>query len=642
MDGSSTPFSHTRSAGGSCRSCSWTRPASRRTAQRPGRPIPACSVFRGPERQSPFFDAETTSPRRLAAPARRRRWRMADSPRIAVLGVVAGSLIAWNWIRLEDPPHVGQAVVMVVIAFLPAFGRGLRSRLGLAAVALVLAAGNAFDVGFGLHAPGRMISRFSSGFAEFYDVPLPFAPGTHPHMHGAILLGVFVFSAAVVLAVVSLRMGWAVIALMVGAGWPATLLAGHELLRGSAILIGALMLLAGVRDRPRGLGAATAAGVAVVLVGVFASGSPALARRAILNWQTWSLNSPQTKPVDVSYVWSSDYSGLNFPRKKTVVLRIKAPRRSQYWRVTELANMVDGRWKEQSVLGESPQLGGPGLVPAAARGEANWIEQHVTVGALRDTRLPAAEAPVSFDVSRLGAVDYDRAGVVYLARGLRRDDSYTAWSYEPQPTPKELSRSKPIYPPAIAEGKEYLEVELGAWVPPFAAAGRDEAVAQLFKHDDQVRPSLPLEQMARRVAGGARSPYAAAVALESWFRTGGGFSYSQHPPRTKGKPVLVDFVTRTRSGYCQHFAGAMALMLRYLGVPARVAAGFSSGKWENDEWVVTDHDAHEWVEVWFRGWGWVPFDPTPSRGGVSGAYSASSRAFDPVAAALVLAGKEGL
>jgi hypothetical protein len=86
----------------------------------------------------------------------------------------------------------------------------------------------------------------------------------------------------------------------------------------------------------------------------------------------------------------------------------------------------------------------------------------------------------------------------------------------------------------------------------------------------------------------------------------------------------------------------MALMLRYLGVPARIAAGFSSGRYDNGEWTVTDHDAHEWVEVWFRGWGWVPFDPTPSRGGVAGAYSASSRAFNLAVAAAILAGKDGL
>jgi hypothetical protein len=90
-------------------------------------------------------------------------------------------------------------------------------------------------------------------------------------------------------------------------------------------------------------------------------------------------------------------------------------------------------------------------------------------------------------------------------------------------------------------------------------------------------------------------------------------------------------VTRGKEGYCQHFAGAMALMLRMLGIPARVAAGFTSGSYDDDNgprWTVTDHDAHAWVEVWFDGWGWLPFDPTPGRGQLGGSYSTSSLSAD--------------
>jgi hypothetical protein len=167
---------------------------------------------------------------------------------------------------------------------------------------------------------------------------------------------------------------------------------------------------------------------------------------------------------------------------------------------------------------------------------------------------------------------------------------------------------------------------------------------QLFSGPYPIAAYQPLYDTALRVAGGAKSPYAATVALESWLRTGGGFVYDQHPPQSSDAPALVYFVTRTHRGYCQHFAGAMALMLRYLGIPARVAAGFSSGSYDkgSGEWTVTDHNAHEWVEVWFRGWGWVPFDPTPGSGGLAGGYSSSSKAFDAAAAASVLAGKNGL
>ena len=121
---------------------------------------------------------------------------------------------------------------------------------------------------------------------------------------------------------------------------------------------------------------------------------------------------------------------------------------------------------------------------------------------------------------------------------------------------------------------------------------------------------------------------AAAAALESWFRSTGGFRYTNHPPVFPDAP-LVGFVAQSRAGYCQHFAGAMALMLRYLGVPARVAVGFSSGTYQPKQgvWTVTDHDAHAWVEAWFRGYGWLPFDPTPSgrpgRGQLSAPYAAS-------------------
>ena len=144
------------------------------------------------------------------------------------------------------------------------------------------------------------------------------------------------------------------------------------------------------------------------------------------------------------------------------------------------------------------------------------------------------------------------------------------------------------------------------------------------------------------MAGGARSPYAAAVALEQWFRFGGGFVYDQHPPKPPaGVAPLEDFVAHTKRGYCQHFAGAMALMLRYLGIPSRVAVGFASGNYRHGEWVVSDRDAHTWVEVWFRGWGWVPFDPTPgAASGLAGSYSASSPSFDVTAATAVLAGKK--
>src|SRR3954447_24194081 len=559
--------------------------------------------------------------------------------RALLLGGVACIPILWNWMRLEDPSSAGRAAVLVLLALAPAAVLNERLRFAAAGAALVIAGGTAFHVPLGLHYPGRVAARFWNGFLEFYDVKLPFVPAQHPHMDGAILIAVFIFSAVAVLAVCERRPALAGTAVLIGAGWPATLLRGSDLLRGAGILAALLVLFAGLRKRPDVSGRAVLVGGAIVLAAVGAATSPALAKGEFLHWQTWDLHVPHVKPVSVSYVWSSDYSGLNFPHKTTVVLRIKAPKRPQYWRVTTLPYVVDGQWIDQPSFERS---GDAGLVPAAARDRSTWVEQQVTVEALRDNRPPAAEGPMAFDRSGLGPANFDSAGVAYLEHALHSGATYKAWSYEPEPTPQELARSRPVYPPAITLGRRYLELDPNQVAPTFGTPARGVVLGKRFARDGRLRTYKPLYETARSVAGGARSPYAAAVALDSWFRTGGGFTYNQHPPRTRGKPVLVDFVTHTRAGYCQHFAGAMALMLRYLGVPARAAAGFSSGTFQNGQWTVTDHDAHEWVEVWFRGWGWVPFDPTPSRGGVAGAYSASSRAFDPVAAALVLAGKEGL
>jgi transglutaminase-like putative cysteine protease len=190
-----------------------------------------------------------------------------------------------------------------------------------------------------------------------------------------------------------------------------------------------------------------------------------------------------------------------------------------------------------------------------------------------------------------------------------------------------LTRLEAEYPPAL---DRFLDLGRTR-VEPFGAAGRDGRVDALFA-DDRYAALWPYERLwseARRLRAGARSPYGAVVAIETWLRTTGGFTYDESPPPAGGLPPLAYFVAEGKRGYCQHFAGAMALMLRFLGIPARVAGGFTSGKRdENGVWTVTDQNAHAWVEVWFPGYGWLAFDPTPGRGSLAAAYSASSTAFN--------------
>ena len=92
------------------------------------------------------------------------------------------------------------------------------------------------------------------------------------------------------------------------------------------------------------------------------------------------------------------------------------------------------------------------------------------------------------------------------------------------------------------------------------------------------------------------------------------FRYVERPAQPPaGQAPLDYFLTQTHEGYCQHYAGAMALLLRMGGVPARVATGFCPGGYSSRKkaWIVRDTDAHAWVEVWFDKYGWVTIDPTP-------------------------------
>ena len=269
------------------------------------------------------------------------------------------------------------------------------------------------------------------------------------------------------------------------------------------------------------------------------------------------------------------------------------------------------------------------LAPEAARDESTWLEQRVEVRALVDDRLVAAGTPVSVEAPSLGTLFTFASGMVRAQRTLPRGTKYTVWSYVPDPAPAALQQAPARYPRAA---RRFIAL-WGRELPWFGAENRAQRVDAILEDPSYANLGAyrPLYERARRLTQGATSPYAAVLALESWLRQRGGFTYNERPPVTDGPP-LINFVTTSKAGYCQHFAGAMAVMARLLGIPARVAVGFTSGRLQDGAWVVNDHDAHAWVEVWFPGHGWVPFDPTPGRGTFSTSYSFASDSPETVAA----------
>jgi transglutaminase-like putative cysteine protease len=130
---------------------------------------------------------------------------------------------------------------------------------------------------------------------------------------------------------------------------------------------------------------------------------------------------------------------------------------------------------------------------------------------------------------------------------------------------------------------------------------------------------------AQRLSAGQTTQIGVVRNVLDYLRSPLNFTYSLSVPKTGPQP-LVTFLTDTHVGYCQHYAGAAALLLRLAGIPTRVAVGYATGTPGANGYVVRRSDAHAWIEVYFEGQGWVPFDATSSS-----AAAEVSQAVDPTA-----------
>ena len=117
-------------------------------------------------------------------------------------------------------------------------------------------------------------------------------------------------------------------------------------------------------------------------------------------------------------------------------------------------------------------------------------------------------------------------------------------------------------------------------------------------------------------AKGATTPYDQATAIQNFLRD--NYQYTLSPPTTpQGVDPLSFFLFRSKAGYCEYFASAMGDMLRSLGIPTRLVNGYGPGAYDStiNNFVVRGDDAHTWVESYFPGYGWIPFEPTPDTAG---------------------------
>jgi transglutaminase-like putative cysteine protease len=286
-----------------------------------------------------------------------------------------------------------------------------------------------------------------------------------------------------------------------------------------------------------------------------------------------------------------------------------------YWRLTSLDTFDGTTWVSSgSYSGFGTRL--PGTAPAAAR----TARATFTVQSLDSVWLPAQFDPISVEGVR--HVTYDPASDSLLTtQGTSDRMQYSVNSYQYLDT---LSASALEAAPPVSSGP---------------TVGRDL----------QLPASVggPITQLADTLTRGLTTEYAKALAIQNWLRSP-QFTYSLDPPSDgAGDAAIYNFLFVTRTGYCQQFAGAFAVLARAAHLPTRLAVGFATGQAAGaGTFQVRDKDSHTWPEVYFGPkYGWVPFEPTkgfdmPGTGGYSPTTGSSTGpgSVQPVAPSTTVAG----
>ena len=282
-----------------------------------------------------------------------------------------------------------------------------------------------------------------------------------------------------------------------------------------------------------------------------------------------------------------------------VVFTVDAPASTHryYWRSRVYERYTDGQWSPSADL-RITDRSAPIEVAMNSEvigGGRQSVRQRFTVGAASTRIYYAAPQPQRIEGhGRIDLIYTDKpantsmnVSVIRPLKLLRRGESYTVSSLLSTASAKELRRTSADYPEWVSGPNLYVGV-------------RNPRLLNL---------ALQIVNEA-----GASHPYDRAKAIEGWLRENIAYneSISAPPPGVDSVEWLLFDV---REGYCTYYATSMIVMLRHLGIPARLAAGFSQGTYDSDlqQYVVREREAHTWVEVYFPGYGWIEFEPTSAQ-----------------------------
>ena len=250
----------------------------------------------------------------------------------------------------------------------------------------------------------------------------------------------------------------------------------------------------------------------------------------------------------------------------------------RYLALTSLANFDGTRW---STLAEGVRTADGTLTDGPIGSET--VTDEITIKKLGGSLAPAVRSATAAawqgDRNMLWA---DQAGALFVDGGLEPGYTYQVTSVDNDPSPDQLRTA------SVTGAPNQVYYDLPAKFP------------------NSVRI------LASEVVADATTPYDKARALQDWFRT--TFKYSLTVQRGHSDDAILNFL-RIKEGYCEQFSATFAAMARSLGLPTRVMVGFTQGQLRSDGlYHVAGRHAHAWDEVWFDGYGWVLFDPTPGRG----------------------------
>jgi transglutaminase-like putative cysteine protease len=278
----------------------------------------------------------------------------------------------------------------------------------------------------------------------------------------------------------------------------------------------------------------------------------------------------------------------------------------QYFQTYVLDDLTDSGWnmfaQPESLAPVSPTLPSPpGLT------NNTWTTYvTTTVSISKDVGQDSMFAlPAPYPAARVdatGTVRADKSSLMVFDNGITLGGfTYSVTSLELDPAAQALAS---VPPPSHDIASHYLEVP----------ASYDL-----------------LRSLANDVVAGAKTPLAKAVALQEWLGgAGSGFTYTLSAPTVTNASGLSNFLKTSKSGYCQQFSFAMAVLARLVGIPSRIAYGFTSGtSVGNSTWRVTTHDAHAWPELYFQDFGWLRFEPTPTGTGGQGTATTPSYTQQP-------------